>query len=156
MNAAIITPIDWIVSPITWSKAARTFAYYYFSGCWWSGASWSWSSLPWLCSIFPIMILTTNPKIAVATMISPWMSSGLMSRYTASLISQPVSTHIVITLTSAPIISARWYPKVKDLLAGKLETLILTIAIRNPEKSPNKCAASERIAIELANNPPTT
>lgn len=56
----------------------------------------------------------------------------------------------------APMTSARWYPKDIFLLAGLCPSQIENIEIKKPDKSENICAASERMASDLAKIPPNT
>jgi hypothetical protein len=55
-------------------------------------------------------------------------------------------TQIKIMLAIAPITSERWYPNDIRMEAGLLLSQIEKIEMKNPDKSLNMCAASDKMA----------
>lgn len=59
-------------------------------------------------------------------------------------------------LANAPNTSALWYPYDIIWLDGFFAIQIENIEMKNPERSENKWAASDNMASEWANRPPTS
>lgn len=75
-------------------------------------------------------------------------------RIVASQIKHPVITHSVKIEANAPITSARAKPNVKFFEAGLVAITVARRAMAKPAISVNKCAASDKMAKELAQIPP--
>ena len=83
-------------------------------------------------------------------MIQPLTSGGLKNLSVASTTSQSVMIHMLATLMSVPMISARCHPyerlSEEFLCASQRDT----IEMAKPRMSEPKCAESAYTAIELA------